>query len=316
MTPRLPKPFTPATCDVRDLDGFMLNTERLMSSELMALATGDEFKAAVTLWCRAWKQVPAASLPNDDRILAAFSGAGERWPQVREMALRGFELCSDGRLYHRTLSLDAIKAFAKKQNYLEIKDSNLSRKQRERAERAEIFKLLKEQGITPDWNTSTRDLRALVTPPVTRDEHVTVTVNTGQGQGQGQGQYSKKEEEKEEPVREGSHARPSNGKANGHSVPPPKGTRWPPDQVVPPDWRQAAGMKRAEHGLAIIDVDLAAEQFKNFWIAKSGQGATKVDWHLTWINWALRTENPRYAKSSAHENFAAGAHLAATANRR
>src|SRR5262245_26330048 len=99
-SPRMtaPEPFTTPDIDVRDLDGFMLNAERLMASELFALATGDEFKAAVALWCRAWKQVPAASLPNDDRILAAFSGAGSKWRKVRDMALRGFILCSDGRL--------------------------------------------------------------------------------------------------------------------------------------------------------------------------------------------------------------------------
>ena len=105
-----PDPFTTAEQDVSGLDGFMLNTDRLMVSELWALATGDEFKAAIGLWCRAWKQVPAGSLPNDEKVLAAFSGAGKAWPKVRDMALRGFVLCSDGRLYHKTLCDDVKRA--------------------------------------------------------------------------------------------------------------------------------------------------------------------------------------------------------------
>jgi len=108
------EPLTTVEHDISGLDGFMLNTEKLMASELWALATGDEFKAAMGLWCRAWKQVPAGSLPNDERVLAAFSGAGSKWPEVREIAMRNFILCSDGRFYHKTLCEDVIRAFESK----------------------------------------------------------------------------------------------------------------------------------------------------------------------------------------------------------
>lgn len=108
------EPLTTIEHDIAGLDGFMLNTEKLMASELWALATGDEFKAAMGLWCRAWKQVPAGSLPNDERVLAAFSGAGAKWPKVRDVALRGFILCSDGRLYHKVLCDDVQRAYASK----------------------------------------------------------------------------------------------------------------------------------------------------------------------------------------------------------
>lgn len=107
-------PLTTSAHDVTGLDGFMLNTDLLMASELWALATGDEFKAAVGLWCRAWKQTPPGSLPDDDRVLAAFSGAGKAWPKLKGMALRGFVKCSDGRLYHSTLCEDAVRASAAK----------------------------------------------------------------------------------------------------------------------------------------------------------------------------------------------------------
>lgn len=114
MSDKLPAPLTPANCDLRDFDGFLMNVERLLASELWALSTPEEFKCAMALWCRAWKQVPCASLPDDDKVLAAFSGAGRRWQKVKRLALRGFVKCSDGRLYHATLSQDALRAMKAK----------------------------------------------------------------------------------------------------------------------------------------------------------------------------------------------------------
>ena len=154
----LPEPFIPIDTDVRDLDGFMLNVERLLASELWALSTGSEFKAAVTLWCRAWKQVPAGSLPDNERVLASFSGAGRYWPKVREMALRGFVKCSDGRLYHKVLCDDARRAAAKKAEYRER--TRAATEARRRARDGE------------------RD--------VERDVARRANVTTSQGQGQGQ----------------------------------------------------------------------------------------------------------------------------------
>lgn len=114
----------------------MLNTDLLMASELWALATGDEFKAAVGLWCRAWKQTPPGSLPDDDRVLAAFSGAGKAWPKVKAMALRGFVKCDDGRLYHATLCDDVIRAAAAKAQRAErTKAATEARKNKRNGER-------------------------------------------------------------------------------------------------------------------------------------------------------------------------------------
>lgn len=113
-----PEPLVPPDVDCRDLDGFMLNVERLLASELWALSVGDEFKAAVGLWARSWKQVPAASLPNDERVLASFAGMPvAKFRKVREMAMRGFVECSDGRFYHRVLAAEALRAWDKKNAY-------------------------------------------------------------------------------------------------------------------------------------------------------------------------------------------------------
>lgn len=119
MTTDRPPPLTTAEIDLDGMPGFMLDTEQLRQSELWALSSGEEFKAAVGLWCRAWVQKPAGSLPNDDRLLAAWSGAGRRWGKVRDMALRGFLLCSDGRLYHPVLCQDAHRAWGRRASYRE-----------------------------------------------------------------------------------------------------------------------------------------------------------------------------------------------------
>lgn len=105
-------PMTPADCDLRGLPFMPLDVVRLGDSDLVALSTGDEFKAAVMLWCKSWLQVPAASLPDDDRILAHLSGTGQRWGRVKAVALRGWVLCTDGRLYHPVVAEKAREAWS------------------------------------------------------------------------------------------------------------------------------------------------------------------------------------------------------------
>lgn len=107
----LPPPLTPPDCDLRGLPYLPLDMARLFDSEFYALSTGDEFKAGVSLWCKSITQLPAGSLPADDRMLAYLSGAGANWCNVKEMALHGWIKCSDGRLYHRTVAEKVVDAW-------------------------------------------------------------------------------------------------------------------------------------------------------------------------------------------------------------
>jgi len=109
---REPDPLVPADVDLRGLPWMPVDTVRLLDSDINAISSGDEFRAAVRLWCKAWHQVPAGSLPDDDRILATLSGYGVRWKRMREVALRGFVRCSDGRLYHPVIAEKALEAWA------------------------------------------------------------------------------------------------------------------------------------------------------------------------------------------------------------
>jgi len=109
MTERAP--LVPPEVDLRGLRWMPIDTVRLLDSDLNAISTGEQFRAAVRLWCKAWHQVPAASLPDDDRILATLSGYGSRWKKLRQAAMRGFVKCSDGRWYHPVIAEKALEAW-------------------------------------------------------------------------------------------------------------------------------------------------------------------------------------------------------------
>ncbi len=94
-----------------------LDVVRLRDSDLAAMESPEACWAAVLLWCASWHQIPAASLPNDDRVLANLAGFGrvvKEWQKVKEGALRGWFECSDGRLYHPVIAEKANEAFSRK----------------------------------------------------------------------------------------------------------------------------------------------------------------------------------------------------------
>lgn len=119
-------PLIPDGVDLKGFPGFVLDVEALLASELVALATPEEVAAALMLWCRAWQQTPHGSLPNDERVLAAFSRS-KSWKKVRDMALRGFVLCSDGRLYHKTLCEKVMEAWGQRLAYKEKREKDAQR---------------------------------------------------------------------------------------------------------------------------------------------------------------------------------------------
>jgi hypothetical protein len=109
----LPDPLVPAEVDLQDFQGMWVDTDRLLRSDTWRGGTGDQKAAAMTLWLESWHQVPAASLPSNDRLLANLSQA-ERWPRCREHALRGWIACADGRLYHPVVAEKALEAWIEK----------------------------------------------------------------------------------------------------------------------------------------------------------------------------------------------------------
>jgi hypothetical protein len=56
---------------------------------------------------------------------------------------------------------------------------------------------------------------------------------------------------------------------------------------VPDDWLAEGEAYREMGNLPPLDLRAEALKFANYWAAKSGGSATKIDWKRTWLNWCL-----------------------------
>ena len=115
--PNPPAPLVPAEVDLRDFGFMPLDVRTLLSSSLWIKAKKDPRlgHAAMSLWCEAWHQVPAASLPDDDEVLAELARCDDKeWRRVKARVLANFVKCDDGRLYHETVAKKAIESWKAK----------------------------------------------------------------------------------------------------------------------------------------------------------------------------------------------------------
>jgi hypothetical protein len=209
-----------------------------MQSSLFGLSNGDEFKAAFALWCASWYECPAGSLPSDERMLAFLSKA-KAWKKVREMALRGWTLCSDGRLYHETVAKVALAAWDRRVEHREVNDSKNERQKRWRERCKQLADQLRGLGVTPPKGASLETLESLLvdakTSTETRGE--TSTVDRGEIGKTGEGRTGEDRGGEDSNTSEASPlhptaAAPPAGKLNGHH---PELTEKPaPDPELPP----------------------------------------------------------------------------------
>lgn len=117
MMDQKPPPLTPPECDLRDFPRMMLDITRLRSSTFDATLDDTAWRAGINLWLSAFHSVPAASLDNDEGVLCKAAGLNrdvKTWRKIRNAAMRGFILCSDGRWYHDTLSEFVLEAWIEK----------------------------------------------------------------------------------------------------------------------------------------------------------------------------------------------------------
>jgi hypothetical protein len=58
---------------------------------------------------------------------------------------------------------------------------------------------------------------------------------------------------------------------------------------LPVDWLPSGADEQfaEQHGLSRKAISTEAVKFLNYWTAKSGAGAAKLDWSRTWQNWVL-----------------------------
>jgi uncharacterized protein YdaU (DUF1376 family) len=71
-----------------------------------------------------------------------------------------------------------------------------------------------------------------------------------------------------------------------------RGSRLANDWVLPVEWANWAKNERPE-----LDTKQVFEQFKDYWCAKAGKDAIKLDWTATWRNWVRNTKSvkPNFA---------------------
>lgn len=117
--PRNEPPPVPPDADLRDFDYMPLEVRRLRDSDLSG-ADAEGFRLAVLLWCAAWHQVPAGSLPNDARMVAHLAGFGRDVRALmsswRRGGASGWQLYTDGRLYHGVVAEKVRGALGRSQS--------------------------------------------------------------------------------------------------------------------------------------------------------------------------------------------------------
>lgn len=123
-------PLVPAHVDLNGYEFMPLYGHKLFGSEFDGKVSDRAWRAAVTLWWKAWNQVPAASLPNDDKTIAKWADFGDdvkAFRKLKDEILHGFILCDDGRLYHRKLAGWALEAWERR-----VKDRERKQKWRDK----------------------------------------------------------------------------------------------------------------------------------------------------------------------------------------
>lgn len=169
-----PEPLTPPDCDLRDFRFMAVNVVAIRDSACAAADRAEVFRSNFLLRCASWHQVPAASVPNDDRALATLAGFGRvvrEWQKVREEVLQEWVLCSDDRYYHPEQAEKAISAWTAK---------NAQRARTEAARKAALAKRQNQGSSRPPMGSVTETVTA-ATERVTDD----VTDSIGRVKGEG-----------------------------------------------------------------------------------------------------------------------------------
>jgi uncharacterized protein YdaU (DUF1376 family) len=102
--------------DVSDFPYMPLYIARLQRSKAWLVCKRDPALAfySLNLWMRAWHEVPAGSIEDDDDILADAAMADPKtWDKIKEKVLRGWER-RDGRLFHGFVTTIAESSFEAK----------------------------------------------------------------------------------------------------------------------------------------------------------------------------------------------------------
>jgi hypothetical protein len=275
MTAALPAPLVPAEVDLRDFQFMPLDVVRLRDSGLASDEPPETCWAALLLWCAAWHQLPAGSIPDNDQWQAKQAGyvAGGRvhpaWRKVRAGALRNFVKCSDGRLYHSTIAATAIEAWTAKLAQRARTAAATAAREAKRLER------IGQRDVPHDDQRN---------DPSPTQRNVVQGTGTGTGTVKGQGYLlppdggsgsaPRAAPPTPPPDFDGSNAQTLNGKAV---------VALSAAFDLPADW----GLDAEALGFKPTEVNREAERFRQYWTAGKGKGARRSvkGWRQSWSNW-------------------------------
>ena len=300
------EPLTSPECDLRDYPWMPLDCTRLLTSETWILGSAEQKVAALTLWCKSWHQVPAGSLPENDRMLEVLSEAGARWPKVREHAIRGWVKCSDGRLYHPVVAEKANYSWAlklKQRARTDAARASLDAKRRAATDARNapvtetVTDIVTEPGnplsaeVNPAgfYQTNTTNAQSNVITSafpisITKAEIATdrgqVSENTQTGMSVTEtvtGSIRTEQNRTEQESKKAPPVAPPKASAPRAASPTPAGRGC----RIADHWTPADPGFAAEHG---VDQAAALAEFQDYWRGVAGKAGVKLDWEATWRN--------------------------------
>lgn len=290
MTEHLKPPPVPADCDLRNFPFMPIDIARLLGSEFSARAKDTEWRAGVTLWLKAYHEIPAGMIPDDDVVLAHLAQFGrdvKSWKKVRAMALHGWIKHSDRRLYHPVVVEKVIEAWQRKEAFrsrtekarlTRLAQRNASESSHKSSVTDPVTEIVTDYKNDVDTTTVTKcsttknksvteSATNSVTEPVTESvtepikDSVTELVTKSVTASTGTRTVDRDSRQGQEKIKTFGAPQRFDG-----AEPVPRGTLLPDDWTLPEEWRSwAQARKSAWSGDKITQT---AERFRNYWVAK------------------------------------------------
>lgn len=132
----LPVPLVSAGVSMRGLTYMPLHIDRLQKSKTWLICKRLPHLAfhVMNMWMRCWAEEPAASLEDDDDVLAdAAMCSPDKWQEIKTSVLRGWTLCNDGRWYHPVVAEIATEVWEKRTDDEKKKAADRQRKRDRRS---------------------------------------------------------------------------------------------------------------------------------------------------------------------------------------
>lgn len=278
--------LVPPDCDLRDFRFMPVDVERLRRSKAWLIAKRNPELGfyMMNLWMVSWHELPAASLEDDDDVLADAAMCDiKRWAKVKDTVLRGWVKGDDGRLYHPVVAEKARDAWEGKW------DRNDRSEQRSKhAQRAAHARWARRENTQSDARRLPEHMHEHEPEHMPDDaQHMPEHCSTDalRGKGQGEGEYTDaiaseraNASDATPPPQPTPEPSPSTGVKNARKS--RISADWQPDDT---DFRYAEGRGHGPRWIAE-----QAERFRDHHVARA---TTCADWHAAWRTWVRNAED-------------------------